>query len=157
MPDVLVVATQSAIRRVVQEIAEDPLAIGCVLHRVKNVVVPEDIDVEQRRHLLIGKQLHKAEEAPVFKLHRVCVAQRPAFAGFHVHQFEFNRGQVQVGDHIEFRIRVHGLSLVFSEFVTVSCDFVQASSFHALVLGLSFGESPDGGSWRLRLLIDFKH
>jgi hypothetical protein len=58
--DVLRVVTLSAIGTVVQEIAEDLLAVGCVLHRVEDVVMPEEVDVEQRRHLLIGEQLHQA-------------------------------------------------------------------------------------------------
>ena len=37
----------------VQEVAEYCLAVGGILHRIENVVVPEHIDIEQRRDLLI--------------------------------------------------------------------------------------------------------
>jgi hypothetical protein len=141
----IVFATQSAIRRMVQEIAEDLLAIGCILHRVKDVVVPEDIDGEQRRRLFIWKPLHQVQEAAVFKLHRIYLFQRPAFAGFLVHQFDLDRVEVQFGDRVEFWVRVHVIILCVLEFVTIGYYVNRVSSFLLTLLDLLWMEFPEWG------------
>ncbi|PIL43029.1 hypothetical protein CR105_20930 [Massilia eurypsychrophila] len=48
------------VRIVVQEIAEDFLAIDRVFHRVENMVVPEDVDIGKRCHLFVRVQFHQA-------------------------------------------------------------------------------------------------
>jgi hypothetical protein len=53
----VVFAPRSAIRRMVQEIAENLGAIGRIFHRVKNVVMPKHIDIEERRYCLVREFL----------------------------------------------------------------------------------------------------
>ncbi len=81
----VVFISQSVIRIVVQEIAEDLCAIDGVLQRVEDVVMPEDIDIEQWRHLLIGEQLCESKETAILQFDGVHLFLRPAFAGFPVH------------------------------------------------------------------------
>ena len=99
----LVVFTpQSAIGIVVQEITEDLFAIGSVLHRVENVVVPKNIDVESWRDLLLGKLFQEVQESAVFKFHFVDLFKRPAFTRLFVHQFYLDWVEIQCGDYVEF-------------------------------------------------------
>jgi hypothetical protein len=66
----VVFVSESAIRIVVQEITENLLAVGRILHRVEDMVVPENIDVEARRDLLIGEHFQEVQEAAVLDFHR---------------------------------------------------------------------------------------
>ncbi len=109
----VILAAQADVRKVVQEVAEHGVAIGGVLHRVQDVVVPEGVDVDQRRGLLVGELLHQDQEAAVFEFHRVGACQRPALAGFLVHQFDFDRFQVQGGN------RMHVVSVHRSSFAVL--------------------------------------
>jgi hypothetical protein len=85
---------------VVQEVAEHGLAIGRVFHGVQDVVMPEGVDIHQRRGLLVREFFHQVQEAAVFEFDRVGAFQRPAFAGFLMHQFDFDRFQVEGGDGV---------------------------------------------------------
>jgi hypothetical protein len=59
------------------------------------------------------------QKAAVLELDGICFFQRPSFAGLFMHQLNFDRIQVELGNRFEFGVRDHGVSLVLA---VVICD-----------------------------------
>ena len=63
-----------------QEVAEHLFAVRRIFQGVEDVVMPEGIDVHQRRRFFLRKLFHQDQETPVFEFHRIGLFQAPSFA-----------------------------------------------------------------------------
>jgi hypothetical protein len=99
-----------------QEVAEGLFAVDGVFHRVEDVVVPEGVDVDQRRNHLVRVHPHQAQEAPVLFFDSIGFRAVPAFAGLDVHQLFLDRVKVQVHYRCKQIVHVHDKPHRYSSF-----------------------------------------
>jgi hypothetical protein len=108
----VVLFVQAEVRIVVQEVAENCLAINGIFSGVQDVVMPENVHVCPRRNIFVGKHLDQVQKATILRFDSAGLLRRPTFARLFMHQLHFDRIQVQLDYCFAFVIRVHGPLLV---------------------------------------------